>query len=147
RRPRRRRRVAAATGGDSGAGRRRLRRGRGQGPARGDEGRGRRMSAAAAGAAPGLELREGRETYPGGVEALRGVSLAIEPGEMTAIVGPSGSGKSTLLHLMGTLDRPSGGSVWLDGRDLSDASDDELAGLRARRIGFVFQRFFLLEAA
>ncbi|MGH7289807.1 MAG: ABC transporter ATP-binding protein [Myxococcota bacterium] len=98
-------------------------------------------------AEPVLELTDVRKTYPGGVEALRGVSLRIEAGELTAIVGPSGSGKSTLLHLMGTLDRPSGGTISLDGRDLSDASDDELAGVRATRIGFVFQQFFLLEAA
>ncbi len=98
-------------------------------------------------AAPVLELRDVRKTYPGGVEALRGVSLGIERGELVAIVGPSGSGKSTLLHLMGTLDRPSAGSVVIEGRDLSRASDDELAGLRATRIGFVFQQFFLLEAA
>ena len=94
-----------------------------------------------------LELEDVRKSYPGGVEALRGVSLAIERGELTALVGPSGSGKSTLLHVMGTLDRPSSGSVEIEGRDLSAASDDELAGLRATRIGFVFQRFFLLEAA
>jgi putative ABC transport system ATP-binding protein len=97
--------------------------------------------------APVLELRDVRKSYPGGVEALRGVSLAIGRGELAAIVGPSGSGKSTLLHLMGTLDRPSGGTVAIEGRDLSQAGDDELAGLRATRIGFVFQRFFLLEAA
>jgi putative ABC transport system ATP-binding protein len=99
------------------------------------------------GAAPVLELRDVRKAYPGGVEALRGVSLCIEGGELTAIVGPSGSGKSTLLHLMGTLDRPTAGSVAIEGRDLSEAGDDELAGLRATRIGFVFQQFFLLEAA
>jgi putative ABC transport system ATP-binding protein len=97
--------------------------------------------------APVLELRDVRKTYPGGVEALRGVSLGVARGELTAIVGPSGSGKSTLLHVMGTLDRPSAGSVAIEGRDLSRASDDELSGLRATRIGFVFQQFFLLEAA
>jgi putative ABC transport system ATP-binding protein len=97
--------------------------------------------------APVLELRDVRKEYPGGVEALRGVSLTVGRGELTAIVGPSGSGKSTLLHLMGTLDRPSAGSIAIEGRDVSRASDDELAGLRATRIGFVFQRFFLLEAA
>jgi putative ABC transport system ATP-binding protein len=101
----------------------------------------------AGGSAPVLELRDVRKTYPGGVEALRGVSLRIAPGELAAIVGPSGSGKSTLLHMMGTLDRPTGGSVAIEGRDFADASDDELAGLRATRLGFVFQRFFLLEAA
>jgi putative ABC transport system ATP-binding protein len=94
-----------------------------------------------------LELRDVRKSYPGGVEALRGVSLSVERGELTAIVGPSGSGKSTLLHLMGTLDRPTGGTVTIEGRDVSRADDDELAGLRATRIGFVFQSFFLLEAA
>ncbi|HEY5332031.1 MAG TPA: ABC transporter ATP-binding protein [Solirubrobacterales bacterium] len=94
-----------------------------------------------------LELCDVRKTYPGGVEALRGVSLSVGRGEQTAIVGPSGSGKSTLLHLMGTLDRPTGGTVTIEGRDVSQADDDELAGLRARRIGFVFQSFFLLEAA
>jgi putative ABC transport system ATP-binding protein len=98
-------------------------------------------------ATPVLELHDVRKTYPGGVEALRGVSLSIRAGELTAIVGPSGSGKSTLLHLMGTLDRPTGGRIAIEGRSLSEASDDELAGLRATRIGFVFQRFFLLEAA
>ena len=97
--------------------------------------------------APVLELRDVRKTYPGGVEALRGVSLSVERGELTAIVGPSGSGKSTLLHLMGTLDRPSSGAIAVEGRDVSAAGDDELAGLRATRIGFVFQQFFLLEAA
>jgi putative ABC transport system ATP-binding protein len=98
-------------------------------------------------AAPVLELEAVRKEYPGGVEALRGVSLAIAAGELTAIVGPSGSGKSTLLHLMGTLDRPSSGRIAVAGRDVSTASDDELAGVRATRIGFVFQQFFLLEAA
>jgi putative ABC transport system ATP-binding protein len=96
---------------------------------------------------PVLELDGVRKEYPGGVQALRGVSLTVERGELTAIVGPSGSGKSTLLHLMGTLDRPSGGRIAVEGRDVSAASDDELAGVRATRIGFVFQQFFLLEAA
>jgi putative ABC transport system ATP-binding protein len=97
--------------------------------------------------APVLELHDVYKSYPGGVAALRGVSLSIRRGELAAIVGPSGSGKSTLLHLMGTLDRPSAGSIAIEGRDVSEASDDELAGLRATRIGFVFQSFFLLEAA
>ena len=97
--------------------------------------------------APVLELHDVRKTYPGGVEALRGVSLRIERGELIAIVGPSGSGKSTLLHLMGTLDRPTSGRIAVEGRDVSAAGDDELAGVRATRIGFVFQQFFLLEAA
>jgi putative ABC transport system ATP-binding protein len=91
-----------------------------------------------------LELRDVVKRYPG-VEALGGVSLGVEAGELLAIVGPSGSGKSTLLQIMGTLDRPTSGSVHVEGRDLADASDDALAALRARRIGFVFQQFFLLD--
>jgi putative ABC transport system ATP-binding protein len=96
---------------------------------------------------PVLELSDVRKEYAGGVQALRGVSLTIAAGELTAIVGPSGSGKSTLLHLMGTLDRPTSGRIAVEGRDVSAAGDDELAGVRANRIGFVFQQFFLLEAA
>jgi putative ABC transport system ATP-binding protein len=92
-----------------------------------------------------LELRDVAKRYPGGVDALAGVSLRVEAGELLAIVGPSGSGKSTLLQIMGTLDRPTSGSVHVEGRDLADASDDSLAALRARRIGFVFQQFFLLD--
>jgi putative ABC transport system ATP-binding protein len=98
-------------------------------------------------AGPVLELTDVRKEYPGGVEALRGVSLTVERSELTAIVGPSGSGKSTLLHVMGTLDRPTSGAIAVEGRNVSEASDDELAGVRATRIGFVFQQFFLLEAA
>ena len=79
------------------------------------------------------------------VEALRGVTLAVAAGELVAVVGPSGSGKSTLLHVIGTLERPSAGVVRVAGRDVSTLSDRELAGLRARRIGFVFQQFFLLD--
>jgi putative ABC transport system ATP-binding protein len=94
---------------------------------------------------PVLELRDVVKRYPGGVDALAGVSLRVEAGELLAIVGPSGSGKSTLLQIMGTLDRPTSGSVHVEGRDLADASDDALAALRARRIGFVFQQFFLLD--
>jgi putative ABC transport system ATP-binding protein len=92
-----------------------------------------------------LELRDVVKRYPGGVDALAGVSLRVEAGELLAIVGPSGSGKSTLLQIMGTLDRPTSGSVHVEGHDLADASDDALAALRARRIGFVFQQFFLLD--
>ncbi|MET8762051.1 ABC transporter ATP-binding protein [Lentzea sp. NPDC004782] len=84
-------------------------------------------------------------TYPGGVQALREVSLTVEGGEMLAIVGPSGSGKSTLLHLMGTLDKPTTGRVEIDGNDVSSLSDNALSALRARTIGFVFQQFFLTE--
>ena len=94
---------------------------------------------------PVLELRDVVKTYPGGVEALRGVDLAVRSGELAAVVGRSGSGKSTLLHVMGTLERPTSGLVRLDGHDVAALTDRELAGLRARRIGFVFQQFFLLE--
>ncbi|HEX4403082.1 MAG TPA: ABC transporter ATP-binding protein [Galbitalea sp.] len=79
------------------------------------------------------------------VTALHDVSFAVDPGELVGIVGPSGSGKSTLLHLMGTLDRPSTGRVLITGLDVQQLSDRELAGLRATRIGFVFQQFFLAE--
>jgi putative ABC transport system ATP-binding protein len=83
----------------------------------------------------------------GSFEALRGVTLCVEHGELLSIVGPSGSGKSTLLQIMGTLDRPTSGSVVIDGYDVATASEAELAALRAQRIGFIFQRFFLLDAA
>lgn len=81
--------------------------------------------------------------YAGGVVALDDVSLRIDQGELVAIVGPSGSGKSTLLHLIGTLDRPSSGSVLIDGYDVAKLTDRELSALRATRIGFVFQQFHL----
>ncbi|BCB76080.1 ABC transporter ATP-binding protein [Phytohabitans flavus] len=90
-----------------------------------------------------LELADVTKTYPGGVAAVRGVSLAVSRGEMAAIVGPSGSGKSTMLHLIGTLDRPTTGTVRVDGFDVSRLSDRELSALRATRIGFVFQQFHL----
>jgi putative ABC transport system ATP-binding protein len=94
---------------------------------------------------PALELRGVSKVYPGRVEALRGVDLTIAAGELVAIAGPSGSGKSTLLHIVGTLERPSGGEVWIDGENTAELEDAELAGLRARLIGFVFQQFFLLD--
>jgi putative ABC transport system ATP-binding protein len=81
------------------------------------------------------------------VPALRGVSFSVRRGELVAIVGPSGSGKSTLLHVMGTLERPSGGVVRIDGTDAARLDDRALSQLRARRIGFVFQQFFLAEHA
>jgi putative ABC transport system ATP-binding protein len=94
-----------------------------------------------------LELNGVTKEYPGSppVRALDGVSLAVSAGELTAIVGPSGSGKSTLLHLMGTLDRPSSGNVRVTGLDVARMRDRELSALRASRIGFVFQQFFLAE--
>jgi putative ABC transport system ATP-binding protein len=94
-----------------------------------------------------VELKGVRRRYPGGVEALRGVDLTIAAGELAAIVGPSGSGKSTLLHIVGTLERPSAGTVTIDGHDTERLGDGQLAGLRARSIGFVFQQFFLLPGA
>jgi putative ABC transport system ATP-binding protein len=90
-----------------------------------------------------IELSGASRTYPGGVRALRNVSLTIGSGELAAVVGPSGSGKSTLLHLMGTLDRPSEGVVRIDGHDVGRMSDRRLSALRAGWIGFVFQQFFL----
>jgi putative ABC transport system ATP-binding protein len=96
-----------------------------------------------------LELAEVTKTYPGQppVVALRDISLTIGAGELVAISGPSGSGKSTLLHLMGTLDRPSAGTVRVTGQDVARLSDRDVAGLRAARIGFIFQQFFLAEHA
>jgi putative ABC transport system ATP-binding protein len=94
---------------------------------------------------PVLEIRGLSKRYPGGVDALRDVALMVEEGELLAVVGPSGSGKSTLLHIMGTLDRPSGGTVRVAGHDVAKLSDRRLAALRARHIGFVFQQFFLID--
>jgi putative ABC transport system ATP-binding protein len=90
-----------------------------------------------------VTMRGVRRVYTGGVVALSHVDLDISRGEMVAIVGPSGSGKSTLLHLMGTLDRPSSGTVVIDGFDIARLSDRGLSALRASRIGFVFQQFHL----
>src|SRR5918999_664672 len=92
-----------------------------------------------------VELSGVTKVYPGNVRALRGVDLVIDAGELTAIVGPSGSGKSTLLHLIGTLDRPSTGTVRIAGHDAARLSDRELSALRARHVGFVFQQFHLAE--
>jgi putative ABC transport system ATP-binding protein len=96
-----------------------------------------------------LELERVTKTYgtQPPVHALRGVSFTVRSGELVAIVGPSGSGKSTLLHILGTLDRPSSGTVRIDGEDVATLSDCRLAALRARSIGFVFQQFFLSEHA
>jgi putative ABC transport system ATP-binding protein len=90
-----------------------------------------------------IELREVTKVYPGGVTALGGVSLRIDRGELVAIVGPSGSGKSTMLNVLGTLDRPSSGTVRIDRYDVARLSDAGLSALRATRIGFVFQQFHL----
>jgi len=83
--------------------------------------------------------------YPGGVMALDDVSLRIAAGELLAIVGPSGSGKSTLLNIMGTLDRPTSGTVEISGQDIAELSDRRLSALRGRWLGFVFQQFHLTD--
>ena len=93
-----------------------------------------------------LQLQGVAKRYPGGVEAVARVDLEIRHGERVAVIGPSGSGKTTMLHLMGTLERPSEGRVCVSGREVSALGDRELAFLRARTIGFVFQQFFLLDA-
>jgi len=96
---------------------------------------------------PIVEARELTRVFPmhaGPVTAVRGVSLAVEPGEYLAIGGPSGCGKSTLLHLLGCVDAPTAGSVWFEGRDVGALTESERGRIRLTRIGFVFQRFFLL---
>jgi putative ABC transport system ATP-binding protein len=94
-----------------------------------------------------LEIDAVTKTYPSRppVIALRGVSFTVGAGELVAIVGPSGSGKTTLLHVLGTLDRPTSGRVRVTGRDVAGLPDRQLSALRAARIGFVFQQFFLAE--
>jgi putative ABC transport system ATP-binding protein len=96
-----------------------------------------------------LEVARVTKTYPSAplVTALREVNLTVTAGELVAVVGPSGSGKTTLLHVMGSLDRPSAGTVKITGLDLAGLSDRQLAALRASRVGFVFQQFFLAEHA
>jgi putative ABC transport system ATP-binding protein len=98
---------------------------------------------------PVLEVDEMSKSYPSEppVQALREVNLTIGQGELVGIVGPSGSGKTTLLQLMGTLDRPSSGRVRITGLDVAAMADDDVAYLRATRIGFIFQQFFLAEHA
>ncbi len=94
-----------------------------------------------------IEIKDITKTYQMGdvqVAALNGVSLEIQQGEMVAITGPSGSGKSTLMNIIGCLDTPTSGAYFLDGVDVSKMSDDEQAGIRNRKIGFVFQQFNLL---
>jgi putative ABC transport system ATP-binding protein len=87
------------------------------------------------------------KTYMSGgrpLEVLKGVDLAVEPGEFMAIMGPSGSGKSTLLNMIGALDRPTSGKVFINGTDLSDLNDNQIADVRNREIGFIFQFFNLI---
>ena len=93
-----------------------------------------------------MALQEVAKEYPGGVFALRGVSVEIPGGDQVAVVGPSGSGKTTMLTILGTLERPSSGEVHVAGCDVVQASDGDLAGLRAHEIGFVFQSFHLQES-
>ena len=94
-----------------------------------------------------LELHQVVKHYPGSppVRALDGVDLVVRAGELVAVVGPSGSGKSTMLNMMGALDRPSSGTIVVDGQELSLMKDRDVAGVRGSRIGFVFQQFHLLE--
>jgi len=92
-----------------------------------------------------VEIRDLVKEYPGPVRVLHGIDLRIEDGELLAIVGPSGSGKSTLLHILGTLERPTSGTVEIAGQNVAELSDRQLAALRANEIGFVFQQFFLLD--
>ena len=94
---------------------------------------------------PVVELVQVGKSYPASGDVLHGINIRFAAGEMVAIVGPSGSGKSTLLQIMGTLERPSRGAVCLDGHDLAGLSEQRLSALRANRIGFVFQSFFLFE--
>ncbi len=101
-------------------------------------------------ALPLIHLSQVTKTYDAGelaVQALAGVDVDIQKGQMVAIIGPSGSGKSTLMHIMGCLDTPSSGTYHLDGEDVSEMSSFKLAGVRNRKIGFVFQTFNLLPKA
>src|ERR1035437_1782875 len=94
-----------------------------------------------------IEIKNITKTYKTGdveFQALRGVSFTINDGEFVAIMGPSGSGKSTLMHILGALDNPTSGTYFLDGKDVSKLTDDELADIRKDKIGFVFQSFNLL---
>ena len=94
---------------------------------------------------PVLTVRDASMVYGGTVTALNRVSLTVHTGELLAIVGPSGSGKSTLLNIMGTLDRPSSGTVEINGHDVAMLSDRQLSALRGRSLGFVFQQFHLTD--
>ncbi len=97
-----------------------------------------------------IECRNIRKSYVNGgieTEVLKGVTFSVAEGEFVAIMGPSGSGKSTLMHILGALDTPSSGGYFLDGKDISQMTDDELADVRREKIGFVFQSFNLLPRA
>ncbi len=93
-----------------------------------------------------IRLEQVVKNYPGGVTALNGVSVEVADGDRVAVVGPSGSGKTTMLTILGTLERPTEGKITVEGVDIGAASDRALAGLRAHRIGFVFQAFHLQES-
>ena len=96
---------------------------------------------------PVLEITDASKSYPGSppVTALAAADLVIRAHDRVAVLGPSGSGKTTLLHVAGTLERPSGGSVRIGGQEVSALSDAELSAVRGRRLGFVFQQFYLLD--
>jgi putative ABC transport system ATP-binding protein len=105
---------------------------------------------AAVAVAPLIRMEAVTKTYDAGelaVQALRGIDLRIEEGQMVAIIGPSGSGKSTLMHIVGCLDAPTDGRYWLEGRDVSELSGFQLAAVRNQKVGFVFQTFNLLPKA
>jgi putative ABC transport system ATP-binding protein len=104
------------------------------------------VGTAALGAGTSLSLAHVGKEYPGGIAALREVSVDIPERDQVAVLGPSGSGKTTMLTILGTLERPTTGDVRVAGRDVMTASDNELAGLRAHRIGFVFQSFHLQDS-
>jgi putative ABC transport system ATP-binding protein len=103
---------------------------------------------AAAGSVPTIRLEHIHKTYDLGeiqVHALRGISMEIQPGEFVAVMGSSGSGKSTLMNIIGCLDKPTRGQYYLDGKDVSGLTKNELAKIRSHKIGFVFQQFNLLS--